>query len=174
YWESPATLPGGGEVVLVLQFDKTVDVDKAIIRSGVSDNFQSTNRPQALHIVYNTGATFDVTLKDSPDPQEVGIGNGHGITTMEIHITQLYKAVRSNAVAVTEIGVSGREWGAGPSRGGASRSAGGAPGGGPPPPPRPPRRGPPGRRPGPAGRPAAAARPPWSSRSPGQPPPAGP
>src|SRR5262249_30686921 len=67
YWESPATLPGGREVVLVLQFDKTVDVDKAIIRSGVSDNFQSTNRPQALHIVYNTGATFDVTLKDSPD-----------------------------------------------------------------------------------------------------------
>src|SRR5262249_40495386 len=103
YWESPATLPGGREVVLVLQFDKTVDVDKAIIRSGASYNFRSTNRPQALHIVYNTGATFDVTLKDSPDPQEVGIGNGHGITTMEIHITQLYKAVRSNAVAVTEI-----------------------------------------------------------------------
>jgi zinc ribbon protein len=100
YWAAPT---GGREVVLILRFNHEVDVDKAIVRSGVSANFQSTNRPQNLHIVYSTNATFDTVLKDSPDPQTVSIGNGHGITSMEIHITQMYKAVKSSDVAVTEI-----------------------------------------------------------------------
>lgn len=100
FWSAPS---GGREVVLILRFNSKVDVDKAIIRNGVSANLQSTNRPQKLHIVYNTGATFDVELKDSQDPQEVSIGNGHGITNMEIHITSLYKSTKSNDVAITEI-----------------------------------------------------------------------
>src|SRR5207244_2347536 len=80
YWAAPS--PQGTDVVLVLQFDQKADVDKAIVRSGVSANFQGTNRPQNLHIVYDTGQTYDVALKDSPEPQEVGIGKGHGITRM--------------------------------------------------------------------------------------------
>jgi hypothetical protein len=100
YWAAPT---GGREVVLILTFDHKVDVDKAIVHSGISANFQSTNRPQNLHIVYSTNQTFDVELKDSPDKQEVSIGNGHGITSMEIHITQMYKAVKSSDVAITEI-----------------------------------------------------------------------
>jgi hypothetical protein len=101
YWAAPSG--GPKEVVLVLRFDNKVDVDKAIIRSGVAANFQGTNRAQNLHVVYDTGATYDVTLKDTPDPQEVSIGNGHGITSMEIHITSLYKAVKGTNVAISEI-----------------------------------------------------------------------
>src|SRR5262249_20316666 len=69
-----AARTGGREVVLILRFDKKVDVDKAIVHSGISANFQSTNRPQNLHIVYSTNATYDTVLKDSPDQQEVSIG----------------------------------------------------------------------------------------------------
>jgi hypothetical protein len=102
YWAAPS--PNGRDVVLVLLFDHKVDVDKAIVYSGVAANFQlGTNRPQNLHIVYDTGATYDVALKDSPDKQEVKIGKGHGITRMEIHITSLFKAVKSPNVAITEI-----------------------------------------------------------------------
>jgi hypothetical protein len=106
YWAAPT---GGREVVLILKFNRQVNVDKAVVRSGVSANFQSTNRPQNLHIVYSTNQTFDVALKDSPEPQEVSIGNGHGITSMEIHITGMYKAVKSSDVALTEIELFQRE-----------------------------------------------------------------
>jgi len=102
YWAAPS--PEGKDVVLVLQFEHKVDVDKAIVRSGVAANFQGTNRPQNLHIVYDTGLTYDVALKDSAEPQEVGIGKGHGITTMEIHITSFYKAVKKSPnVAISKI-----------------------------------------------------------------------
>jgi len=100
YWAAPT---GGREVVLILRFNQKVDVDKAIVHSGDSANFQSTDRPQKLHIVYSTDATYDTVLKDSPDQQEVSIGNGHGITSMEIHITEMFKAVKSSDVAITEI-----------------------------------------------------------------------
>ena len=100
YWAAPAT---GREVVLILRFNQKVDVDKAIVHSGVSANFQSTNRPQKLHIVYDTGKTYDVDLKDTPDQQEVAIGKGHGISSMEIHITSFYTSVKSGNVAITEV-----------------------------------------------------------------------
>jgi hypothetical protein len=100
FWAAPINK---GQVVLVMSFPGTVDVDRALITSGVSSNFQSTNRAQKIHLVYNTGATFDVTLKDTPEPQEIKIGNGHDITSVEIHIDSYYRAVRSNDVAVTEV-----------------------------------------------------------------------
>jgi hypothetical protein len=71
YWEAVTPLAKGSHVqaVLTLRFPDKVDVDKALFTSGVSANFQGTNRAQKVHIVYNTGASFDLTLKDSPDPQ---------------------------------------------------------------------------------------------------------
>jgi len=103
YWAAPAAKPGG-EVVLVLQFDHKVNVDKALVRSGVAANFTGSDRPQNVHIVYDTGATYDLVLKDTPDPQEVKIGNGHDITRIELHITSDYKVVKGAPnVAITEI-----------------------------------------------------------------------
>jgi type II secretory pathway pseudopilin PulG len=106
YWAAPS----GKEVVLVLDFDHKVDVDKALVHSGVGANFTGTNRPERVHIVYDTGETYDLTLKDTGDKQEVSLGKGHGITRMEIHIISLYKATKaSSVVAISEIELFSKE-----------------------------------------------------------------
>src|SRR5262249_60211586 len=66
YWAAPS---GGREVVLILRFDHKVDVDKAIVYSGNRANFQSTNRPQNLTIVYSTNHTITIPPKNSPNQQ---------------------------------------------------------------------------------------------------------
>jgi hypothetical protein len=105
WWQTATPLAGRDhvEVVLTLRFAGKVDVDKALFTSGAHDNFQSTNRPQKVHLVYDTGATFDLTLTDSPEPQEVNLGNGHGITTLEIHFITFFRSVHSVDVALTEV-----------------------------------------------------------------------
>jgi hypothetical protein len=105
FWQSTTPLAGGKnvQVALLLRFPTKVDLDRALFTIGVSANFTSTNRPQKVHIVYNTGATYDLTLTDTQEPQEVKLGNGHGITSMSIFITSYYRAERSTDVAVTEL-----------------------------------------------------------------------
>jgi hypothetical protein len=102
YWAAPVT-GAAKQVTLVLTFASKVDIDKALFTDGNIANFSSTNRPEKIHIVYDTGVTVDVTLKDTPEPQEVSVGKGHGIQRMEIHFDTFYRAVRSNDVAITEI-----------------------------------------------------------------------
>lgn len=103
FWVAPA---GNGEPVLVLTFGgQTVDLDKAIIQNGARDSFAQFSRAQKLHLVFNTGKTTDVNLKDAPDQQKVGISNGHGITQVEIHIVSTYQAIGAPPppVAISEI-----------------------------------------------------------------------
>jgi hypothetical protein len=87
----------------VLTFEGKVNLDKAIIRSGASDNFQGFNRPKQLHLVFSNGQTSDINLDDRAEPQEKTIGHGHGITSVEIHIVSVYKAFQGTDTALTEI-----------------------------------------------------------------------
>jgi len=103
FWVAPA---GNGEPVLVLTFGgQTVNLDKAIIQNGARDSFAQFSRAQKLHLVFNTGKTTDINLKDAPDQQKVGISNGHGITQVEIHIVSTYQAFGAPPppVAISEI-----------------------------------------------------------------------
>ncbi|HEV8561809.1 MAG TPA: zinc ribbon domain-containing protein [Actinophytocola sp.] len=99
FWAVPPT----PEPVLVLSFDKPVDVRQAIVRSGNAADFSSTHRPAKLHLVYTTGHTFDVNLADTPDPQTVTIGESAGTTSIEIHIVALHRSEKGNTVAISEI-----------------------------------------------------------------------
>lgn len=101
FWSAPT---GGVEPALVLTFDRTVDLRRAIVRVGVAKEFQSTHRPQKLHLVYSTGKTFDVTLEDTPEPREVTLDNAEGTTSVEIHVVALHRSLNPAAdVAVSEL-----------------------------------------------------------------------
>jgi hypothetical protein len=52
--------------------------------------------------VYSTGKTQDISLDDKPDPQEVAFKAGGNVTSIEIHVTSVYRA-QSDSVAITEI-----------------------------------------------------------------------
>jgi hypothetical protein len=103
FWVAPAD---NGEPVLVLTFGaQPVNIDKAIVQNGARDKFANFSRAQKLHLVFNTGGTSDINLKDSPDPQKASISNGHNITQVEIHIVSTYPAIGTPPppVAISEI-----------------------------------------------------------------------
>jgi hypothetical protein len=98
FWAAPAT----DKAVVTMRFDHPVDVRRALIRIGVSGNFQGTNRPHDLHLVFSNGKTQDLSLDDKPEAQEVSLKTGGKVTTIEIHVASMYKAT-SDAVAITEV-----------------------------------------------------------------------
>ena len=100
FWVSPAA---AGEPVLVVAFAQPVDLDRAIVQDGARDQFSAFSRASKLHLVFSTGKSSDINLKDSPEQQKVDIHNGHGITQVEIHVTGTYQAIGNPDVALTEI-----------------------------------------------------------------------
>jgi ribosomal protein L40E len=100
FWAAPVA---GVEPTLVLSFDRPVDIRRAIVRSGNTADFQSAHRPAKLHLVYSTGRSFDVVLADTPDPQTVDIGESAGATSVEVHIVELHRSLKGDAVAISEI-----------------------------------------------------------------------
>jgi hypothetical protein len=100
FWIAPANDP---QPILAVTFDESVPIDKLIAHNGRPDNYQSTNRPQVLHLVFSNGQSADVTLKDDPNEHTYGV-NSHGkVSSVEIHILQVYKAFNPSGTALTEI-----------------------------------------------------------------------
>lgn len=95
--------PGDSSPALVFTFDHPINLGRAIVRVGNSAKFQSAHRPQQLHLVFSNGGTFDLNLKDTPDPQEVKIEGGNGSTSVEIHVQSLFRSLDGTDTAVTEI-----------------------------------------------------------------------
>ena len=100
FWAAPTNK---GEATLVFTFDRPVNIDKAIIQNGDNDKFDQTFRAERLHLVYSTGKTEDLTLKDQPDPQELTVQNGHNVTSLEIHVTATFQSLHGTDLAISEI-----------------------------------------------------------------------
>lgn len=100
YWAAPTAK---GEATLVFTFDRAVNIDKAIIQNGDNDKFDQTFRVERLHLVYSTGKTEDLQLKDQPDPQELTVQNGHNVTSIELHVTATYQSLHGTDLAISEI-----------------------------------------------------------------------
>jgi hypothetical protein len=100
FWSAPV---GGPEPTVVLTFSEPVDLDRAIVHNGSGESFQSQHRAKDLHLVYSTGETFDVTLKDTPDEQQVDIDGAQDVTSVEVHVVSIYEALQGTDLAVSEI-----------------------------------------------------------------------
>ncbi|WP_433262972.1 NADase-type glycan-binding domain-containing protein [Actinosynnema sp. CS-041913] len=100
YWAAPVEpeLPA-----LVLNFDRPVDVKRAIFQIGIGDKFQTAHRPEKVHLVYSTGRTFDLTLADTPDAQPVKIEHSEGAESVEVFVKSLHRSLQGNEVAISEI-----------------------------------------------------------------------
>ena len=100
YWAAPANK---GELALVFTFDHPVNLDRMRINNGTADKFDGFFRANRLHLVFSTGKTTDVELKDQPDPQEVPIRDGHGVTSVEVHVMSMYQSLHGSDLAISEI-----------------------------------------------------------------------
>jgi hypothetical protein len=93
----------GREVVLTVTFPEPENIARAIVRNGARDSFTAYGRANELHVVYSTGKTADLALKDTPDPQKVKIEGATGITSVEIHVGKIFALVNKKDFALSEI-----------------------------------------------------------------------
>lgn len=100
YWLAPAN---GPQPVLVLRFDHSVNLARAIIRNGADDDFHANHRARRLQLVFSTGKTSDIDLMDNPDPNLYDINSGEGATSVEIHVVELFQSSTGTEVAISEI-----------------------------------------------------------------------
>ena len=100
FWAAPTAK---GEATLVFTFDHPVNIDKAIIQNGDNDKFDQSFRVERLHLVFSSGKTDDLQLKDQPDPQELTVQNGHNVTSVELHVMATYQSLHGTDVAISEI-----------------------------------------------------------------------
>ena len=95
--------PTDSQPILRVSFLQPVAIDKIIVHNGRPDNYQSTNRPEQLHLIFSNGKTSDVTLKDDPDKHTYSVHSGGKITSIEIHVLQVYKSLTPSGTAISEI-----------------------------------------------------------------------
>jgi hypothetical protein len=100
YWGAPL---GGPEVIMVVKFDRTVELSHIIVHNGDGAGFKETYRARKLHLVFSTGKTTDVDLQDRPDPQTLEVENGEGVSYVEIHVLSTFTSVSSPNLAISEI-----------------------------------------------------------------------
>lgn len=101
-WAAPANVP---EPTLVFNFDRAVNLDQTLITSGDPKDFVGFPRPEKIRIVYNTGVSQEITLKDEQKPQRYTLKGAKGITQMEIHVVSVYKpaAPKGDTLRLTEV-----------------------------------------------------------------------
>jgi hypothetical protein len=97
--------PTDGQPILRVTFDQPVSIDKIIVHNGRPDNYQSTSRPEQLHLIFSDGKSSDVTLKDDPGAHTYGVKSDGKITSIDIHVLQLYKSFTPTptGIALAEI-----------------------------------------------------------------------
>ena len=99
-WIVPSDTP---DPAFVARFDEPFDLSRISLWNGAVDGFKNHARAAELHLVFDTGQTFDVTVKDLPDQQEYAVSNGSGVREVEVHIVATYSSLSSADIAMTEI-----------------------------------------------------------------------
>ena len=99
-WTAPAS---DLEPTFVVRFDEPFDLSRIAVWNGSVDGFKDFARAAELHLVFDTGTTFDVTLRDLPDKQEYGIEGGAGVREVEVHVVGTYRSLGSDDLGWAEI-----------------------------------------------------------------------
>lgn len=99
-WTAPAA---DVEPTFVVRFDEPFDLARISVWNGSVDGFKDHARAADLHLVFDTGQSFDLTIKDLPDKQEYAIENGSGVREVEVHVVGTYNSLGSDDLGMTEI-----------------------------------------------------------------------
>ena len=99
FWAAPSAI----QPSVSMRFDQPVEVTRALIRVGVSGNFQGTSRPHEMLLTYSNGKTQKLSLDDDPKEQQITLEPDGPVTAIDWKVTSLYRAGNSDTVAITEI-----------------------------------------------------------------------
>lgn len=91
------------EPSLTVDLGKPVTLVKLLVTSGAGKEFTTTNRPSIVNVAYSNEKSDTVTLRDTPEPQQLVLPHALGARTIRIQVLDVYGADKSDTVAVTEI-----------------------------------------------------------------------
>ena len=81
-----------------------MNIDRIVVRNGAEERFTEFDRPEVLHLVFlPSNESFDVTLKDNPDPEEYSVEDGQDVTSVQVQIRSAFQSANSTQAALTEI-----------------------------------------------------------------------
>jgi hypothetical protein len=91
-----------GNIIITVNFQEPIDIDRAIVRNSDFDNPTGFSRPRNIHLVFpETGQEFNFELKDGNEPETYDINNAAGVSLIQIEIVDLYESPNTD-VALTE------------------------------------------------------------------------
>ncbi|WP_168211295.1 NADase-type glycan-binding domain-containing protein [Actinosynnema sp. ALI-1.44] len=105
YWAAPWSL--NQPPVITVQLAQPVELRMAIVTSGAAGEYTAHGRPSSLKVSYSNEKFTVVSLKDSPQPQQVELADGLGATSLQISVLAVYGTQPVADVAITEIELFG-------------------------------------------------------------------
>ncbi len=102
YWAAPWGTDVKQPAVTVDLGEATV-LGKVIVTSGAADDFVGHNRPSILVFTYSNEKSDTITLRDTPEPQEIALRNGLAAEVVDIQVLQVFETKGASDVALTEI-----------------------------------------------------------------------
>jgi hypothetical protein len=94
---------------MTLRFDSAVDLKRLIVTAGTAEDYTATHRPAKLHLVYSTNRSDTLVVEDTGEPQTLTLESAEGITSVQIQVTDVFRAEKGTDVTVSEFEFFARE-----------------------------------------------------------------
>lgn len=106
FWAEAAEGEGIGQTIS-FTFESPADLTKVLISAGSTDtpeNYLNQPRPKDLHLVFDTGGSFDLTLEDEfRKSQSFTIKGAEGVTKVDVVISSVYRGRNGLDTAIAEV-----------------------------------------------------------------------
>ncbi|MFE8977709.1 hypothetical protein ACFYM7_30480 [Streptomyces cyaneofuscatus] len=106
YWSVPYTGKDTEEkekAVLVVEFDRLVNLSQLIVTPGAGDAFTQHGRPRQMLLTFTNEKQSRVELQDSAKPQKFPLKDGLATKKVTIEFTDVYPSAKGQDVAVAEL-----------------------------------------------------------------------
>ncbi|MFI6226405.1 NADase-type glycan-binding domain-containing protein [Micromonospora echinospora] len=94
---------------VTLRFGEKVDLERLIVIAGTAEDYTASHRPAKLHLVWSTNRSDTLTVQDTGEPQTLTLTAAEGVTSVQIQVTDVYRAEKGTDVAVSELEFFARE-----------------------------------------------------------------
>ncbi|MFG3421810.1 zinc ribbon domain-containing protein [Micromonospora sp. NPDC049460] len=94
---------------VTLRFGAEVDLERLIVTAGTAEDYTASHRPAKLHLVWSTNRSDTLTVQDTGEPQTLTLTAAKGVTSVQIQVTDVYRAEKGTDVAVSELEFFARE-----------------------------------------------------------------
>ncbi|WDZ87027.1 NADase-type glycan-binding domain-containing protein [Micromonospora cathayae] len=94
---------------VTLRFGAEVDLQRLIVIAGTAEKYTESHRPAKLHLVWSNNRSDTLTVQDTGEPQTLTLSAAEGVTSVQIQVTDVFRAATGTDVTVSEFEFFARE-----------------------------------------------------------------